>query len=176
MTNTQKRYLEIPLLLFIILMTQAFETFLGTSYFHPIPLLISYLAFTRGWKTLAWLSAAFAYIGALTVAYSAGLYVAVQVWLALGLKLIVDNFALEGRRAFVIMAAVSTVAARILTWSLLVGQGDAIPVTMLVVTCITEPITTALLAWVLFPAFNNWDAFFGHEREDTREYGDGLLK
>jgi hypothetical protein len=174
MTPTQKKWLEWPLILALIWVAQSLEISVlrlpgALGSFHIPPVVIVYLGLTRNWFQLTALAFVFAILGSATVTHSGGLYIAAQVWTALFVKTLVTSFALEGRLQFTLLVAGASIFSRVLTHVLLAYQGgNADFWTFLVYTVLGTP-TAALLGWLLFPLFMEWDRYFQHEADEARE-------
>lgn len=181
MTQSQRRFAEIPLLLLILWCVQALEISvlrlpLNAGAVHLMPVLITYVALTRSWGMLGLLSFAFAFMGSSTIAYPAGIYIAVQMWTALVTKGFVKAFALEGRTPFTVLAVSSHVVAKIITFLCLLALKMSPPVGHSVLHLVGGAASTALLAWFLFPPFVAWDSYFEHEADEARELNPTLLR
>jgi len=180
MTQTQRKLLEIPILLLLLWLTQGLEISLlrlpfGLGSLDVIPVLVTYTALTRHWYLLGALSFAFAFIGSSTVAYSAGIYIGVQMWTALVTKICVKAFALEGRGPFTGLAVSSWMVGKILTGFLLSLSQPPLPLGFFFAQLATGALSTALIAWLFFPAFVGWDKFFEHEPDEARDLSPDIL-
>jgi hypothetical protein len=171
MTMTQKRWLEIPLLLMIIWTFQALELsllhlpyYLGTP--QLISLLVAYVAFSRGWTTTVVLGFALSFLGSSSVGYATGLYIAAHVWSGLASKTLVSGLTLEGRSAFVLLVVGYNIFLRSLTWMLLklIGASPTLP--LFLAQFFTQTLLMALAAWIVFPLFVKWDDFFAHTQDE----------
>lgn len=180
MTPTQKRFVEWPLILFLVWSTQVLEiSTLRVPLLGPIqilPVLITYLAVTRAWGELFWQSAAFAFLGSSVIGYAWPVYLAVQVWTALILHLVVQTFALEGRQAFTMLAALGSLAAKVLTYLVLRSGMQVLPLNIVLRDLVSAAVSASILAWFLFPLFAAWDAYFEHQADESRELKPGALR
>jgi hypothetical protein len=181
MTQTQKKFLEWPLILTILLLVQAFEVALlrlpfGLGPIHVIPVLISYLAVTRNWVQLVALTALFGFLGSSTIGFPWPLYVAALLWTALIEKAVLLTFSVEGRGPFAGLAAGANILFRLLTWFLLESFNDTLPVGLLAMGLIGSTLASAGLAWYLFPLFAAWDSYFEHAADEARELKPGALR
>lgn len=180
MTQSQKKFFEWPLLLLSMLVLQVLEVgflhlpVLGSLQITPI--LIIYITLSRGWGKLAGLSFLFASLASTWVAYPAPVFIGVQVWTALVTKAVVYGLALEGRNPFVFLVAGSNVFYRVLAWVLLRGASEALPFWDMLLHTFLTSLSSALLAWLLFPVFIWWDEYFEHEAEDARELNPNVLR
>ena len=104
------------------------------------------------------------------------MYVAAQVWTALTLKVILQTFAVEGRRQFTGLAALGAVIATTITYVLLKSVAKTLPLPLVLRDIVTTTAITAPLAYVMFPLFAAWDAYFEHEADESRELKPGALR
>lgn len=176
MTQTQKRWIEVPLLLLILWVVQALEMtlfrlpyYLGAPQF--ISILIAYVAFTRGWNTVTVLSFVFSFIASANVGFSTGVFIAAHVWAALITKGVVMAMTLEGRPAFVGLVVGYSLLLRTLTYSLLqyANAGPTLP--SFFAQILVQTTVFAGLAWILYSLFSFWDGFFGHLEEEEHSRG-----
>lgn len=167
MNQTQKKLLEIPLLLLTIWVFQALElsliklpSFLGVP--QVTSLIIAYIAYTRGWKTTTVLSLVFSALGTANIVYPTGLYIAAHMWAALFTKVAVGAFALEGRRSFVLLVISFHIILKSITLGLLkfVNAGPTLP--LFFVQVFAQLILAIIFAYLLYPLFVKWDEFFNH--------------
>lgn len=182
MTQTQKKYLVWPILLFLFWLAQALEIslvhipVLRFAHIHLTPILCIYIALTRSWGKIALLSAVFGILAIPAVGYPASIYVAVLMWTSLGTKGVVSALALEGRRPFSMMVFASHAFLRILTWFLLRNIGQALPLGITLHWTLLSALTAAVLGWFLFPIFVAWDDFFEHEADEARDLNPNVLR
>ncbi|MBS1984159.1 MAG: hypothetical protein JST16_08300 [Bdellovibrionales bacterium] len=180
LTQTQKRFIEWPLILVLVFGIQIVETAVELPLLGPVhvmPVLITYLAVTRNWGQLTFLTLIFSFMASSTVGYPWPTYVAVQVWTALALKAILTTFTLEGRREFTGLTALGNLISKAIVYVLLSGGSDrGFPLSFLLKDIFTTTLLTALLAWFIFPLLAAWDAFFEHEAEEARELKPGALR
>ena len=181
MTPTQKRFVEIPLLLGLLWLIQALEiSFLQMPFqagaVHVVPVVIVYFALTRSWTRLVILSILFALAGSFTVGHAATIYVAVQFWTALFSKVIVSEFALEGRKPFAFLVVGSNAFSKTLTWILLGMQAHAMPAQFFLKSLFLSMGTTAIVAWFIFPLCVSWDEYFDHPVHESRELNPDILR
>jgi hypothetical protein len=180
MTPTQKRFTEGPLLLLMILLSQALELSLFQKipiFLRPIqltPILIAYLALTRDWGLTFLLSAALSYMGAATVGYPTGVYMASQIWVALSIRLLVSIMALEGRHAFTLLVLGGNLFQKLLVRLIMGSQGQFVDVALFLGDLAKTTVTATVLAWILYPFFIKWDRFFEHERDDSSNLQTGF--
>ena len=181
MTPTQKKVLEWPLLILILWLSQSMEISLlrlpgPLGSFHIPPVLIVYLALTRSWGSLTLLAFVFSYLGSTSVSHSASIYIASQVWTALATKSVATALALEGRPQFTMLVVGSHIVSRLLTHVLLAYLGQNADVFSFVSYTLIGALPAALLGWLLFPLFMEWDRYFGHEADDSRELNPDLIR
>jgi hypothetical protein len=176
MTQTQKRWIEIPVLLIVLWVVQALEMtlfrlpyFLGAPQF--ISILIAYIAYTRGWNTVTILSFVFSFMASANVGFSTGVFVAAHMWAALITKGVVMAMTLEGRRAFVGLVVGYSLLLRGLTYALLqyANAGPTLP--SFFAQILVQTAIFAVLAWILYWPFSFWDGFFGHLEEEEHSRG-----
>lgn len=180
MTPTQKRFVEWPLILLLVWSTQVLEiSSLRVPLLGPVqilPVLITYLAVTRAWGELFWQAATFAFLGSSVIGYPWPVYLAVQVWTALILHLVVQTFALEGRQAFTGLSALGSVTSKVLTYLVLRSGMQVLPFNIFLRDLFGAALSASILAWFLFPLFAAWDAYFEHEADEARELKPGALR
>jgi hypothetical protein len=144
--------------------------------FHLPPVLIVYLALTRSWGVLTLLAFVFSYLGSTSVSHSTAVYIAAQVWTALATKGVATALALEGRPQFTMLVAGSHIMSRILTHLLLVYIGQGADFWTFLSYTVLGTLPAALLGWLLFPLFMEWDRYFGHEADESRELNPDLIR
>ena len=181
LSQTQKKVIEWPLIVALVFFIQALEISvlrlpLWIGPIHPMPILIVYLSVTRNWGPLVILTSVFAFMGSATVGYPWPVYLAVHLWTALVLKLVILTFALEGRRAFIGLAALGNVLSKILVYVIQGSLFKTLPLPLFLRDLVATTLVATVLAWILFPAFAAWDAYFEHELEEARELRPGALR
>lgn len=181
MTQTQKKTLEWPLIFALVVLVQSLEVGLlrlpfGLGPVHVMPVLISYLAVTRSWGWLTLLTFIFSFMGSFTIAYPWPVYVAVQIWSALFMRVIMQTFTLEGRRSFTGLAALGHLLSQVLVFVIQGGTARTLPLADVTKGIAAGTLVSAALAWWLFPLFASWDAYFEHEAEEARELKPGALR
>ncbi len=174
MTQTQKKFAEIPLMILSIWVLQALElSLIKLPFFLGVPqitsMIIAYIAYSRGWKTTTALSVIFAAFGTANVAYPTGLYIAAHMWAALFTKIAADSFALEGRNSFVLLVIGFHFILKAITLSLLqlVNAGPTLP--LFFTQVFAQLILVVIFAYFLFPLFVKWDEFFNHSLDEDNK-------
>ncbi len=76
---------------------------------HVIVIVISYLALTRDWPKMVMLCLVFSIMASFTTTVPTGVCVAIMMWMGLLSKIFVQEFALEGRRTFMLLAVANFV-------------------------------------------------------------------
>jgi len=171
MTMTQKRWLEVPILLAIIWLSQALElSLLHLPYYLGTPqlvsLLIAYVAFSRGWTSIMIIGFVLSFLGAANNGYPTGLYIAAHLWAALLMRIVVSALTLEGRSAFVLLVASYDIFLKTLTWTLLKFLGASTAVPLFLAQFAAQTTLMAICAWLLFPVFRKWDEYFLHALDE----------
>lgn len=141
-----------------------------------VPVFITYFALTRGWGRLFVLALVFSFIGSFTIGYSAAIFMAVQVWTALVVKIVVSEFALEGRQSFTFLVAGSQAFGKTLTWILLRTKGQALSPGLFLISLVTCSILAGAVGWFLYPRCLGWDTFFQHPIDEARELNPDILR
>jgi len=181
LSASQRRVTEWPLFLTLLSCAQIAElSFLQMPFnlgsVHLIPVLCAYIALTRKWRHIAWLSLLLAIVGASSVGYSGLVYFAVLLWTALLTKIVVGALALEGRTSFTLLVMGAHIFAKLLVWILLKHGGSALPFPRALLGIFATLFPAGLAAYLLFPLFVKWDEYFEHEADDARELNPNVLK
>jgi hypothetical protein len=179
MTQGQKRNLEIPLFLLIFWLVQALELFVfRIPWIHGgiqlAPILIIYLSMTRGWKTLAIFGTTFAFMGSFNVGYPAALFIAAQLWTAFFVKIMVQEFALEGRRSFAFLNLAACVFSKTLIWFFLAESGKALPLSKAFINIPITSIFAFIAAWLVYPLLLWWEELFDHPSHENTDLNKAL--
>lgn len=176
MTQTQKKWSELPLLLILLWIVQGLEiSLLNLPYYLGSPqiisILLAYFAFSRGWTSLTILSFVFAFMASANSGISTGVFVSSHVWTALIIKSISSALTLSGRNSFVGLSIAFSLILRTLTFVLLksVGAGPTLPLFFLQV--LTQTAVFAIISWLIYPLFNFWDHHFDHVQEEDHNRG-----
>jgi hypothetical protein len=173
-SQSQKKALEWPLLILLVFMTQALES--AWLPIEVIPILVSYLAATRRWGTLAGLSAVLGILGSPSVGFPGLIYISAIIWAALFQKAILQTFRLEGQQTFVGLAGLGMLLYKILVYTFLVFAGRARPFESFALHAVTVSVLASGLAWALFPLFAKWDELFEHDPDESTELKPGALR
>ncbi len=181
MTMTQKRWLEIPLLLLLIWVYQGLElSLLHLPYYFGTPQLISlivaYVAFSRGWTLTVILGFLLSFLGSANIGYATGIFVAAHVWSGLASKTLVSALTLEGKPAFTLLVVGYSFFLRSLTWFLLKAHGASPTIPLFVVQFLVQTLLLAVAAWLLYPIFLKWDEFFMHAQDEETLGQQSLLR
>ncbi|MEO5668240.1 MAG: hypothetical protein ABIR96_09295 [Bdellovibrionota bacterium] len=178
---TQKRWLELPILLALIWIVQALElSLLHLPYYLGTPqiltLMIAYVAFSRGWTSTVILSFILAFLAAANIGYSTGVFVAAHVWSALATLTVVSALTLEGRSAFVLLVVGYDLFLKIVTWLLLRVVGAIPSIPLLLAQFFAQTAIMAIVAWLIYPLFKKWDDYFLHvQDDDTLKHSSSIL-
>jgi hypothetical protein len=168
----QKRFLEWPLLLLLIWVEQSLEiSFINRFFsFQLLPIIFTYIAFTRDWTNGALLVGALAYLGSSHIGYDQTLYVCVFLWTALTTKVFVETFAMEERGSFIALSLGTHVFSKTLIWLLLRSEGDAVGIWRFVWDTLSILPVVGVVAWALYPLLVAWDNYFEHEHKNTADF------
>lgn len=171
MNMTQKRWLEIPILMAIIWICQALELsivhlpyYLGSP--QLISLIVAYISFSRGWASTVLLTAILAFLGSANIGYATGIFIAAHVWSALCTKTVVSALTLEGRPAFALLVAGYNFFLKCLTWAILRSFDASPTLSLFFAQFISQTVIIAIVAWLLFPFFQKWDDYFMHASDE----------
>jgi|GEM_PF-1378496 len=176
MTQTQKSWIELPLMLLLLWILQAFELsllhlpyYLGTP--QVISILVAYIAFTRGWMSTTILTLILSFIASANVGFPTGVFIAAHIWTALITKTIVASLTLEGRPAFVALVVGFSLILRSITWTLLEFSGASLTLPLFLAQIFVQTFVFAALGWILYSVFCYWDHFFDHMQDDDHNRG-----
>jgi hypothetical protein len=181
MTQTQKQWAEWPLLILSLWIFQALELSVLRLPFQNgavqlTPIIVVYLALTRNWEKLAYLSFIFSFIGSFTVGYSWIIFVSAQFWMGLVAKVFIMGLTIDSRMSFSILTASAIVFCKLLTGFLLESSGVGLSFWAVVRDSIVSAIASGIVAFFAFPVFMAWDDYFNHPHIDASESNPDILK
>lgn len=181
MTSTQKRWVEIPLLIFAIWFVQALQISILRLPFVDgaisiIPILIIYLSLTRTWGKAILLTLVFSYLDGFTAGINMLLFASTQLWTSMITKLLASGFTVDSRNSFATLVALGFGFTKTLTFFVLSSWGQAPPLQSFIATVFFGIFLTAGLAYLLLPLFVAWDDYFEHSHIEAAELSGEFLK
>lgn len=181
LTLTQRRYLEFPLLVVLLLVLQGMQiSFIQLpAMTGSVPLLFVlgvYIAYTRSWKKLAVLSCFLVLFELGASGVTSGILIAAFLWSLFGARAFVAQLALEGRPSFIVLCLNAFLFFRIFTWFVLAARGHAPPIGDAVSGLLLMLPFVLFLAYLMFPLCLLWDEIFGHVPDDSRDLTPGELR
>jgi hypothetical protein len=181
MSPTQKRIFEWPILLLVLWMLQALEISLLQLPFslgsvHVFVIVISYLALTRDWLKMMLLSVGFSIMASFTTTVPAGVHIATLLWMGLLSKIFVQEFALEGRRTFMLLAVSNFAFYKLSTWIILKLWFQTFSLADTVSSILLSAPVVMVGAHLAFPWLLKWDHYFDHPVHESRDLMQGTLR
>lgn len=181
MTQTQKKIFEIPLILLLIWFWQVLEIWIAripmqSGSLQLVPILITYVALTRTWGKLTAICFFLALVASFNVGFSKNVFLAMHLWGALVTKLFSSEFAIEGRRPFMLLAGGAHVFVKLFTWICLKYTETAPTLGYYGETVFLSTLATLGLAYLVFPYLVGWDEYFEHPIAESRDLNPDKLK
>ena len=181
MNQSQKRWAEFPILLLLIWVFQGLElSVLRIPFQHGAvqmaPVIVVYVALTRNWEKLAWLSLFFGFLGSFTVGYSWIVYVAAQFWMGLAAKVFISGFTIDSKISFAFLVSGCVVFSKLLAGFLLKVSGIDLLFLYVARDSIFSALASGVLAYLVYSFFLAWDDYFDHPHIDASEINPDIIK
>ncbi len=181
MTSTQKRWVEVPFFVLLVWLFQSLQISIlilpfNAGAIQALPVLILYCAVTRSWARAVTLAALFAYMDSFTMEVNTLLFIVVQIWTALLLKIVARSFTVDSRFSFAALAVIGGFFSKTLIWITLSAWSKGAPLSQYVITSGVSAIMTGVMAFFLLPIFLAWDDYFEHVPIESAELSGDFLK
>jgi hypothetical protein len=170
-TKIQKKWVEIPLLVFLIWIFQAVEISLTVLPWNLGSLsiffsLLAFVSFSRSWEKTTVLAYLVAIMASSTAGTKGTLFIVSLVWATLFSKVLSSAFNLEGRNSFAILTGWFVLFQKIALWILLSHFEQSPTIGIFFVQVISQIFVNAAIAWVIYPVYIKWDQYFEHVAEE----------
>jgi hypothetical protein len=170
-TKIQKKWAEIPLLIFIFWIFQAMEISIsvlpwGLGSISIFAAVLAYISFSRSWERTTVLAYLISIVASSTAGTKGTLFIVSLVWASLFSKLLSSAFNLEGRNSFGVLTGWFILFQKISLWLLLNRFANSPTVGLFFVHTFSQIIINGLIAWVIYPALIKWDHYFEHVPEE----------
>ncbi|MEI7440490.1 MAG: hypothetical protein WCK43_02535 [bacterium] len=170
MSLTQKRILQIPLFLFIVLLgilpiewsvLSKLPWSLGSI--SLLSIVLTYIAHSRSLTKTFVLSIFVGYLSSLSFPFAFGAIIAAQVWSTLCVKLMTFAFPFDTRPYFAILVCLQSIICKIIWRFFMMSEYKGLSIFSFISHNILSTFTLFILAYLSLPFLAVWDDFFEND-------------
>jgi hypothetical protein len=170
MSLTQKRIIQIPLFLLIVLLgvlplewSILSELPWNLGNFSLLSVVLTYIAHSRSLTKTFVLSIFVGYLSSLSYPFAFGAIIAAQVWSTLSIKLMTFAFPFDTRPYFALLVCLQSFICKVIWRYFMISEYKGLTFFSFMSRNIPSTLTLFIIAFYALPALAFWDDFFEND-------------